>query len=288
MTQLLLDHTARAEQDALSRLITRVSDPQDRESYAALVSYLHSLPPGDEFAKVAQLFGFLTLLGRELPEHLEDQRQQLRKLLLDAHAEFKKQVQTNARYHDQLAERLGRLPEEMAEGVKSADIAKTMAEAFRQQIAATGIEETKALLSAATRDVKQTAQALDKAVQPLASRYGSIGNEIEKQAAHIDTEARKLLSTADMLQRKNAELVKENRSLEWYSLLAIALVVFVGGILAGMNLEQRSTGDLVQRLQRQIIQVQQSIRALPDAIRTQIQPAKHQERKRKAGGSIQR
>jgi hypothetical protein len=285
MTQLSLDDAAGTKLDALSRLIEQIPNPEDREAYAALVSYLHSLPPNDEFAKVAQLFGFLTLLGRELPEHLGQERRQFRKLLLDAHAEFKKQIQTNAHYHDQIAERLSHLPEEIAEGVKPADVAKTMAEAFRQQIAATGIEETKALLSAATRDLKQTAQALDKAVQPLASRYGDIADEIEKQAAHIEVEARKLLNTADMLQRKNAELVKENRSLEWYWLIAIGILLVAGGLFAGMNLEQRNTGDVVQELQQQMSELQQSIRALPDAIRIQIQAAQHQERTRKPNAS---
>jgi chromosome segregation ATPase len=263
MSQLSLDSAARAKSDPLTSLAARLPDPQDREWFAGLVAYIHSLPPQDEFVQVAQLFGFLTLIGRELPEQLDEQRQQLRKLLLDAHAEFKKQVQTNASYHDRLAERLNRLPEEIANGVKPAEIAKAMAESFRQQIAATGLAETKSLLSAATNDLRRVTRDLDEAVRPLSERYGSLAGQIERQAANIDSQASKLISAANLLQRKNSELLQDIQNLHWYWFVAAALLfVLLGGIL-GATWEKHDLGDLVVGLQQQIAQLEQTVRTPP-------------------------
>jgi len=263
MSPLAVDGTS---QDALANLATRIPDPQDRQWFAEIVSYVQSLPPTDEFVKVAQLFGFLTLIGRELPAHLEEERKQFRKLLLEAHAEFKKQVQTNANYHDQLAERLNRLPQEIANGVKPDDIAKAMAESFRQQIAATGIEETKTLLSAATSDLKRITHELDKAVRPISDRYSSVAVQIEKQAAEIGSQSGKLLRTAESLQAKNSELIREMRSLEWYWYVAVALILVLLGGVVGAMWEHRNVGDLVSDLQQQIAQLEQ-------IVKTQQQPA---------------
>jgi hypothetical protein len=155
-------------------------DPQDREWFAGLVSYVDSLPSNDEFVKIAQLFGFLTLIGRELPENLAQERGRFRELLVKARTDFIQQIKTNAGYHDKLTERLNKLPEEIAKGVKLEAIAKVMSEAFRQQIAATGIQETKNLLSAATSDLKTVTRDLDAAVKPVTDRYGSLAAQNRK------------------------------------------------------------------------------------------------------------
>jgi hypothetical protein len=252
----------RAKESALASLTEKLPDPQDREWFAGLVSYVNSLPEEDEFVKIAQLFGFLTLIGRELPENLEQERQHFRKLLLDAHGEFKKQIQTNANYHDKLTERLNQLPQEIADGVKPEAIAKSMAEAFRQQIAATGIQETKTILSAATTDLKKVTRELDAAVQPITDRYGALSEQIQRQAAIIGQEAGKLARTADILINKNAEQLGEIKTLNWHWYAVVAVVLLLIGCLTGITWEQRNVADLVGALQGQIAELQQTIKAL--------------------------
>ena len=75
----------RATPDPLASLAQRLPDPQDREWYAQLVAYIQSLPPNDELVKVAQLFGFLTLLGRELPDAIAAEQNKMREFLLKAY-----------------------------------------------------------------------------------------------------------------------------------------------------------------------------------------------------------
>lgn len=276
--QALLDGAARMKPDPLASLAARLPDPQDREWFAGLVSYVQSLPPQDEFVQVAQLFGFLTLIGRELPEQLEQQRQQLRKLLLDAHTEFKKQVQTNASYHDQLTERLNRLPEEIAHGVQPAEMAKAMAESFRQQIAATGLRETTSLLSVSTSDLKRVTKDLDEATRPLSEHYGNIAGQIEKQAAALDAQTSQLLRTADLVQRKNAELLQEVRNLEWYWYAVVAVVLLLIGGFFGATWEKRNLEDTVIGVQQQLDQLQQRIQTPPVSPSTPV--TKKSEKKR--------
>lgn len=252
---------ARAKPEALSSLAGRLPDPQDREWFAGLVSYIDSLPPNDEFVKIAQLFGFLTLIGRELPETLAEERKQLREMLSKAYTALQQEIKTNASYHEQLNQRLSQLPEELAAGVRPADIAKAMSEAFRQQIAATGLQDVKAVLSTTTADLRQVTRDLDAAVKPIAGRYGTLADQMEKQASAVDHQANKLLRVADAINRKNSELLNEVNTLSWYWYAAVGLVLLLLGGFCGVIWEQRNVGDSVSSVQEQITQLQQSVKA---------------------------
>jgi len=56
----------------------RLTETQDHERYAALISYLNSLPPGDEFRRLAELLGLLSLLGQRIPDALAELLNELR------------------------------------------------------------------------------------------------------------------------------------------------------------------------------------------------------------------
>jgi hypothetical protein len=267
VSQSSANGVARTRPDALSSLAARLPDPQDREWFAQLVSYVDSLPPNDEFVKVAQLFGFLTLIGRELPETLAEERKQLRDMLSKAYTALQQEIKTNATYHEQLQQRLSQLPEEIAAGVRPADIAKAMSEAFRQQIAAIGLQDVKAVLSTTTTDLRQVARDLDAAVKPIAGRYGTLSDQIEKQASALDHQANRLLRAADALNKKNSELLQQVNSLSWYWYAAAGLVLLLLGGFCGVTWEHRNFGDTVSALQDQITHLQQSVKA------ASIQPA---------------
>ncbi len=260
MNQASGNDVAPAKHNPLKSLVERISDPQDREWFAQLVSYVNSLPPQDEFVKVAQLFGFLTLLGRELPEALAEERKQLGELLLKDRADFIQQIKTNATYHEQLNARLSKLPGEIAAGVKPADIAQSMAESFRQQIAATGIEETKTYLASATTDLKSITISLDQAVKPLSDRYGNIAVNLEMQASRMAAQCGKLVSAADQVQARNSQLRQEAKSLEWYWLATAALLLLLMGMVLGIHWQQ---GQTVSGIQAQLDQIYETVKHPP-------------------------
>jgi hypothetical protein len=132
--------TASVTRGALTDLVARLTEPKDRETYAALISYFDSLPAGDELFQLARLLGLLSLLGQRVPDAVAE-------LLI----EMRDQTAVAAEYHTHVDARLASLPQEIAEGVDASAIANTMAEAFRQQIASTGLENTTALLRNASR-----------------------------------------------------------------------------------------------------------------------------------------
>lgn len=259
---------ARAAADPLSSLAARLPDPQDREWYAALVTYIHSLPPEDELVKVAQLFGFLTLIGRQLPEAITAEQTKLREMLLKAYTALQQEVKTNASYHEKLNERMSKLPEEIAVGVKPEAIAKAMSESFRQQLAQTGLQDTSRLLQASVKELKQVSGALDGVVQPLKAQYSSI-------ASTIDNEVNKLRNAAYQLQHETANLISTARDDRWAWKTGFCIALLLLGIFLGLTWEKRNTASLILDLQGQVNQLQQAVKALPAALNPPQPTPKH-------------
>lgn len=264
---------AAAKKDPLLSLAEHLPDPNDRAWYGALVSYVHSLPPEDELVRVAQLFGFLTLIGRQLPESLAAEQAKLREFWGEAYPALQEEVRLNERYHQQLQERLNHLPREIAAGVQPGAIAKAMGESFRQQLVATGIEESKVFLTDATRDLKRVAGDVAVAVKPIAGQYGDLAatisaniDALKRAATTLDNSAIRLINTAENIDLKNTALVKQVQELQWWVLPAIAFVIFLLGAGAGVFWQQGRTDVVVLQLQGQVEQLQRTVQALPAAL----------------------
>jgi hypothetical protein len=133
----------RTTPNALAGLAGRLTDPQDRETYAALISYVNSLPPGDELSRLVQLLGLLSVIGQRVPD-----------ALAEFFAELREQTKAAGNYHAQVDELLAHLPQEIAAGVDPGAIAKAMSEKFRKQLAATGLQDAATLLNASAKEIK--------------------------------------------------------------------------------------------------------------------------------------
>ena len=207
MTQLL-NGSAAAETQlyGLAGLSAHLTDPADRETYAALISYFHSLPPGDELLRLAQLLGFLSLLGQRLPGALSGFLETLHE-----------QTRTAGEYHAQLEKRLAGLPGEIAAGVDPGAIAKVMSEAFRQQLAAVGLEESARALGASAAGIKKLSAEMPEYLKPLTS---------------ISAELRKVSNASAQLRQHNATLVAQAAEERWrWKIILAALLLCCGYIL---------------------------------------------------------
>jgi hypothetical protein len=91
-----------AQLDGLAGLSAHLTDPGDRETYAALILYFHSLPPGDELLRLAELFGFLSLLGQRLPDALSGLLEALREQTKAAESIMPSWMNAWRSYHMQL------------------------------------------------------------------------------------------------------------------------------------------------------------------------------------------
>jgi hypothetical protein len=222
---------------ALADLVARLTNPKDRETYAALISYFDSLPPGDELFQLAQLLGLLSLLGQRVPDAVAG-------LLI----EVRDQTAAAAEYHTHVDARLASLPQEIAEGVDAGAIAKAMAEAFRQQIASTGLENTTTLLRNASRDMTALTGQITASLRPVTQDYKGI-------AATISAELDKLTIASDRLREHNAHLFQEHRRSAWLGHGVLALVLFLAGGLCGIFIEKRQTTDVLSKMGTQIQQL---------------------------------
>ena len=136
--------TLTSERDAWTDvLVQRLTADKDRKEFAELLHWFRSQPADDEFAKVAKLLGFLTLVGNNLPEALADEARAIRHL-----------SERIEKANSATDERLSKLPSEIAAGVDPAAIAKAMGESFRQQLSATALHDTASLMKAAVITLK--------------------------------------------------------------------------------------------------------------------------------------
>jgi hypothetical protein len=222
----------------LANLAAKLTEPEDRETYAGLVSYFRSLPEHDELFHLVELLGLLTLLGQRVPDALAE--------LL---AELRAQTIASAEYHGSLHARLAVLPREIATGVDLAAIAKDMGEALRQQITATGLENTANLLRNSSREITALSSQISATLKPVSQEYKTL-------CSTISTELIKLTDAARRLENHNAQLFEQERTNArlWQGLLA--LVLFLSGGLCGIEMEKRQGADEWANIYSRIERVQ--------------------------------
>jgi hypothetical protein len=223
--------------DSLANLAARLT-PGDRESYAALISYRDSLPPGDEFARVMELVGLLSLLGQRIPD-----------AAVELLTELRSQTKTAAAFHSQIGERLAGLPGEIAKGVDSAEIVLTVSEGIRQQIEATALENTATLLHASAKEINALSCLISDAIKPVTQEYTGM-------AATISGELDKLTAASRQLQNQNAQLLREQPLNSWIWQGTFIAVMFLMGGLCGIVFEKNQTAAVLARISSQIDRIQ--------------------------------
>lgn len=230
---------------SIAGLAGRLSDPQDRETYAALISYVNSLPTGDELLRLVELLGLVSLVAQRVPD-----------AIAEFLAELRRSTEYASLYHAEMDERLGRLPREIAAGVDPAMIAERMSEAFRQQLTQTGLQETAALLHAATKTMKALSTEVVASLKPVTQQYRGI-------ATTISTELAKLSEASSTLRQQNAELIVQEQSNRWLWQALLALTLFLVGGCCGVLLEKRQTTDLLGTIASQVERTHRWLPASP-------------------------
>jgi hypothetical protein len=227
--------TRTATPNLIAGLAARLTDSQDREAYAALVSYVNELPAGDEFRQLTEMLGLLSLVGQRVPDAI-------RELL----TELRAQSRAAADYHAQVDARLANLPNEIAAGVDPKVIAEQMSEVFRQRIEQTGLRDTIGLLGPAVTTLKALSGDLTSSLGPV--------------VCQIDTGISKLVAAAAKVDQHNQQLIAEQRAQDrargWQIPALAALVIFLIGGLVGILLEKRQTADAIVNIGSQIERVQ--------------------------------
>jgi uncharacterized phage infection (PIP) family protein YhgE len=216
----------------IAGLAGRLTNTQDRETYAALMCFVNDLPPSDEFRRLAELMGLLSVLGQRVPDALAEAMTELREL-----------TTTASDYHAKVDERLANLPREIADGL---DVEK-MAEAFRQQFSATGLQTSAGLLRDSSREISALSNEICATLAPLSQKYETI-------TAAIDKGITRLTAATEAVQRQNGQLMAEQQS--WPRQAVYVMVIFLLGGLCGVVFEKRQTADVLTNVNAQIERIQ--------------------------------
>jgi hypothetical protein len=195
-------------QHSLLQLGGRLQDPADRERYAQLAVWLHSMPKEDDMVRLAELLGFLTLIGSALPGAFSSAVDTLTGL-----------AEKNATYHESLNERLKSIPDDVWDAIDINDLAAQLGESFRQQIASTSLANTNEFLLNTTRNLRLTTDALTAAMNPITQKYNSIGDVITKEVERLGAAAQLLRGASEQLTR--AATMERGA---WQFLLAAGLI----------------------------------------------------------------
>jgi hypothetical protein len=223
--------------DSLANLAARLT-PGDRESYAALISYRDSLPPGDEFARLMELVGLLSLLGQRIPD-----------AAVELLTELRSQTKTATAFHSQIGERLAALPGEIAKGVDAGEMVLTLSDSFRQQIEATALVNTATLLRASAKDINDLSCLISDAIKPVTQEYTVM-------AATISGELDKLTAASRQLQNQNAHLLGDQPLNSWVWQGMFIAVMFLMGCFCGIVFEKNQTAAVLARMSLQIDRIQ--------------------------------
>lgn len=203
---------------SIASLASRLTEPGDREAYAALMSYVSSLPPGDELSRLAEMLGLVSLLGQRVPDALGEFLSELRA-----------QTAISGEHVALVEERLAALPGELAAGVDIEAITRAMSEAFRQQIKDVGLADAALLMRGTARDIRAVSGDMAAALRPVTSEYKAL-------AATITAELTTLVAAARLVEQHNARLIVRAQSVRWWDLGLLWVGLFAVGMVCGMLL----------------------------------------------------
>jgi HAMP domain-containing protein len=234
--------------------------PEDRRLawYRDLSPWLRSLPPEDEFGRIAYAMGFLALLIREMPPQLAEERIKYAELGGQLTRELNATLKNTAAYHQKLEQRLSQLSAEFAQGVKPELIAKKMSESFRQQIAQTGLDDTGKALSILAQQLRKSIGEFDQALQPITDRYRSLGSTVEN-------ETNRIVQATGRLRQETERLLTQTRDDRWFWKVLLLVVVLAGGFVLGLKWESNNASTVLVDLEQQVQQLQQKLDAKPAA-----------------------
>jgi hypothetical protein len=114
----------------------------------------------------------LTLLIREAPQAVAAQREQMAQLLEASIAAIRTAADAEHAYHQQLEDRLVKLPAQIAQGISPEAIARPITESVRQEFVRSGLPATAEALKAVSQQVTQATGHFQRAASELGACTG--------------------------------------------------------------------------------------------------------------------
>jgi hypothetical protein len=219
--------------DNLFDAIAKLLDPGQREYFYQRMLYFRQLRPEDEILRLVEAIGLLALLIREAPHAVAREREQLAQLLEASLATMHAAGGAWEAYHQQLDDRLTRLPADLAHGISPDAIARAIAESLRQQFVQSGVPATADALTAISKQLTQATGQFQRAAEQLRACTG-----VEEQARGAMDQMRRSLSNAThTAQRSVVELTQQLRAEYTRAIYMLCGAVWLFGIVGGIGFE---------------------------------------------------
>jgi Sec-independent protein translocase protein TatA len=228
-----MTHPARIQDLATRDLIERIGNelPADiRGEYYREMLYCRSLPEDDEMLRVLRALQYLHLLMVRVPEGVITEREKLEQLFGDAKQTLKDARESDEAYHRNLDQRLTRLPETVANGIKPEMIAAKINESLHQQFAASTIPQTARSLGAIANQIKNASTEFSATASAIGESYKGAAAEAREAVQNIDTTVSDAASSA----RRAIEALSVNfQRAFWWSICGLTAGALLAGILIG-------------------------------------------------------
>jgi hypothetical protein len=213
--------------DSLARLV-----PEGlKTEYYRVVAHAQTLSPDDEMLRILEAMGVLTLIIRQTPSDISEEREQIRDLL-EHYLQTTRETQgCIVEFGKDIDNRLSGLPKEIELGLNPMRISALLGEALRQHLAATGMKETVASL-------EQTVTQMRTAQQYLVSALKDVGDPHYGVAAKVEEANRRIGQSVEARSARVDEFLDELRTdllRVWFPIIACASLVL--GFGAGISLQ---------------------------------------------------
>jgi hypothetical protein len=222
-----------APEDLFAAIATLL-EPGQREYFYQRMLYFRQLRPEDELLRLVEAIGLLALLIREAPHAVAREREQLAQLLETSLATVHAAAEAAQAYHQQLDDRLTRLPADLAQGISPERIAGAITESVRQQFVHSGVPATAEALKAVSQHLTHATGQFQRAASQLSDCTGIA----ERAQGAIDRMTTSVANATDTARRA-IETVRQEFHIECVRAVCLLCgAAWVFGVFGGVVFER--------------------------------------------------
>jgi hypothetical protein len=219
--------------DDLFDAIARLLEPGQREYFYQRMLHFRHLRADDELLRIVEAIGFLSLLIREAPHAVGIERQHLAELLATHVATIEATAKAAQTYHQQIEDRVTRLPADIARGISPAAIAQAITESLRQEFVRSGLPATAEALAVVSKQLQQTTREFQRASDQLSDAHHGAATEAARAIERVYTSVRQ---ATEATQGTMQQFRQRFRLDYWWSVGTLVPMALLMGILLGFIL----------------------------------------------------
>jgi hypothetical protein len=212
--------------DSLARLV-----PDELQAaYYRVLAHTRTLNPDDEMLRILEAMGILTLLTRQTPKDIADERERLHKMF-DLHRQLSDEAREKMHgYVHGLETRISALPKEIEANIDPKRIAKLLGESLGQHFFQSGISDTVKGLEATSTAMTSAQRELSTALHNLSNSRGVVA-QIESANDRLTQSMESRAKAVDsLLHEWKSDLLRN-----WIPLIAGAALLI--GLFSGMGIQ---------------------------------------------------